>query len=300
MHKPAPIVLFVYARPKHTAQTLESLMANDLSQESDLYVFADGAPKNASAQLLHDIKETRKLLRKKKWCKNVHISEFDENNGCDKIIVQGVTKIVNEFGKIIVLEDDIVTGKGFLTYMNQALDLYEKEEKVMSVTGYTFPTKSNQTEPYFIFGGTSSWGWATWRRAWKLYNPNFTKRLSILTDNTKLRKKFNFDNSYNYYEVLKNHNEAWDIRWYASVFFNEGYGLWPHESLVQNIGHDNTGVHCVETKKYLHKTLAAHVPVKKIPVKENEKARKVASAFLKKLESVGLLSRIKDKLSFRK
>jgi len=246
---------------------------------------------------LAKIKSTRELIRKKKWCGTVTIVELENNKGVDNITVLGVTKLVNEFGKLIVLEDDIVTSPGFLTYMNEALDIYENEEKVMTVSGYCFPLKATQPDPYLIFGMTSSWGWATWKRAWDKFDPDYKSTFSKI-NSSGTGKKFNFDNAYDYLGILEYCNEndrPWDIRWYASVFLSGVYSLWPHQSLVQNIGHDTSGVHSFSTQKFQHATLSKDVPVKKILLEENSNARNEITAFLKTLNKVGILSKIRNK-----
>src|SRR5438045_2537788 len=112
----APIVLFVYNRPKHTRQTLEALIKNDLADKSTLFIYADGAKKNASEEQVSRIAEVRKLLREKQWCNQVHIIEAEKNKGLTNSIVEGITSIVNKYGRLIVLEDDIDVSLGFLKY----------------------------------------------------------------------------------------------------------------------------------------------------------------------------------------
>ena len=137
----SPVILFIYNRPEHTRQTLEALAANTLAKESDLFIFADGPKENATVQQLEKIQQTRKLARSKKWCKNVTVIESKKNKGLAASIISGVTEIVNKYGKVIVLEDDIVTGKYFLEYMNEALDKYAEEKNVWHISGFRDPVK---------------------------------------------------------------------------------------------------------------------------------------------------------------
>ena len=165
----SPIVLFVYNRPWHTRQTLETLSKNILADQSKLYIYADGPKENATDEQLRKINDVRKLIREKNWCREVEIIEREKNIGIENSTITGVTEIVNKFGKIIVVEDDIVTSVGFLKYMNEALDLYEKYEKVMYISGYMFPVKAKLPETFFL-PITSYWGWGTWARAWKEFH----------------------------------------------------------------------------------------------------------------------------------
>ena len=162
----APIVLFVYNRPQHTLKTLEALMQNELAEMSELFIFCDGPKADATKQDQVRINEVRELVKKKNWCKKVIIRESHANKGLADSIVAGVTEIVNRYGKIIVLEDDIVTSKGFLKYMNEALNLYEDEPKVMQISGFMVPSKVELDETGF-FRCPASWGWGTWSLSWK-------------------------------------------------------------------------------------------------------------------------------------
>ena len=165
-HNLAPIVLFVYNRPWHTEQTLEALSANKEVQESILYIYADGPKENTTSEELEKIAQVRKVLRNKQWCKEVKIIESVNNKGLADSIIEGVTTVVNNHGKVIVLEDDIVVSTGFLKYMNDALNLYENEEKVMHISGYMFPVKERLPETFF-YKQASCWGWATWANRWE-------------------------------------------------------------------------------------------------------------------------------------
>lgn len=297
MNTLAPIVLFVYNRPWHTRETLEALSKNILADESKLYIYADGPKENATEEQLQKIKEVRILIREKKWCREVEIIEREKNMGVDSSIITGITDIVNRFEKIIVLEDDLITSVGFLKYMNEALTLYEQDNEVMVVSGYNFPTRNNLPETFFLYGGTNPWGWGTWKRSWINFIPDSKYLYNNITRLSAQRvRQFNFNNSFDYLGMLRHsidsENKPYDIRWYASVFLNEGFGLWPAKSLVQNIGHDNSGIHCNATNIYYHNDLAEFVNVKRQEVKHNEIAYKQVVRFYKKGNSYSFVRRI--------
>lgn len=266
----APIVLFVYNRPWHTRQTLEALAVNKLADQSELFVFADGPKLNASPEDIARIIKVRGIIKEKQWCKSIKIIESEINKGLADSIISGVTRIVNEYGKIIVLEDDIVTSPGFLKYMNDALNLYSSEVKVMHVSGYMFPVKKKLPQTFF-YNSTSCWGWGTWARAWKYFDKD-AKKLSGLIYNKGLIKKFNIQNSYPFYSHLEDNVSGklntWAIKWYASVFLESGFALHPYPSLTNNIGHDSSGVHCSNNNKYHWEMLAKEIFVKKTRLKE--------------------------------
>lgn len=245
--KYAPIVLFVYNRPYHTRRTLEALSKNELAAQSDLFIFADGAKKNATSEQLLQIEETRKVIREKQWCKNVEITESPENKGLADSIINGVTKIVNQYGKIIVLEDDLLTGKYFLNYMNEALDKYENEDKVWHITSWRDPIPTSNLNSSFFYPVMDCWGWATWANRWQHYKKDcaFFKKAFCKS----MRKAFNIDGTDKgmWQQISDNETgkiNTWAIFWYATIFMHNGLCLAPCSSLVRNIGFDNSGEHC--------------------------------------------------------
>jgi hypothetical protein len=277
----APIVLFVYNRPWHTVQTLEALHKNAKADRSVLYIFADGPKDNATEEELEQISATRKIIRSKQWCEEVNIIEKRRNEGLAVSIIAGVTEIVSRHGKVIVLEDDIVTSKGFLRYMNDALTLYDNETRVMHVSGYTLPVESSLPSTFF-YNTNTCWGWGTWRRAWVYFNNDAQYLLSAI-DSKGLKRKFNLEDSYPFYNHLEANIDGrlntWAVKWYASFFLLDGLSLHPYPSLVNNIGHDGTGVHCEPASEFLWSELTGSIEVKKIKLKENPYARKLMAAF---------------------
>lgn len=278
----SPIVLFVYNRPSHTERTLKALSQNDLASESDLFIFADGPRVNSSEEQLDKITEVRRVIRKVQWCGTVHIIESDINKGLADSILDGVTKVVNEYGKVIVLEDDIYTSKGFLRYMNDALTMYENDEQVMQVSGYIYPHKYEIKETTCFLRIMSCWGWGTWKRAWKYYNHDVEKHISKYS-NKELIKKFNIEGHARFYnQLVANANKdlyTWAVRWYASWLDCGGYTLFPTISLVQNLGFDKTGENCMDDKNYFEVRLTDRLDIKKRSIEENLCMRKSIDDF---------------------
>ena len=139
MNALAPIIVFCYNRPDHLEQTLESLSCNELADQSILYIYCDGPKSDASDEMRQKIADVRLVARKRQWCKEVHVVEREENVGLMNNIVGAVTEIVNQYGRVIVLEDDMLTSPGTLRYFNDALELYKDEDKVMHIVSYMFP-----------------------------------------------------------------------------------------------------------------------------------------------------------------
>lgn len=246
-----PIILFIYNRPNHTKQTLEALSNNTLASQSDLFIFADGPKNTASKEQLESIKQTRKVAASEKWCKTVTLIEFETNKGLARSIIEGVTEIINKYGKAIILEDDIVTGKYFLEYMNEALEKYQGNKEVWHVTGWRDPIKHTKKNKAYFYPTMDCWSWATWADRWQNYKKDAAYYKSIFTDSMK--KAFNIDGAdpYMWLQIEENISgkiNTWAIFWYATIFLKHGLCIAPTTSLCKNIGFDNSGVHCSENQ----------------------------------------------------
>ena len=273
----APIVLFAYRRLAHTKQTIQALQDNFLAKKSEIFIYSD-APKKPEA--VNEVNEVRKYLKTVRRFKKANIIERKKNLGLANSIIDGVSTIVNKYGKVIIIEDDLVTSKYFLNYMNHCLKLYEKDSQVASISAYIYPI-AGLPESFFI-KGADCWGWATWKRAWRLFEADGKKLLNEL-EKKNLTKEFDFNNSYDYTQMLKDQilakNDSWAIRWYASVFLKDKLTLYPSYSFVQNIGIDNSGEHCEKTDKFDIKKLNSTYKVSKIDTIENKEARKKIEGF---------------------
>lgn len=276
----APIILFTYNRLAHIQQVVASLLKNTYAMNSDIFIYSDGNKCNNDAD---EVLFVRKYLRTVTGFKSVNIIERAENWGLANNIIDGVTSVVNKYGKVIVLEDDLVVSPYFLKYMNEALDLYEKDEQVISIHGYSYPVKKQLPETFFI-KGADCWGWATWKRGWDLFCSD-GKTLLHEIEKRNLKKEFDFGNSYPYYKMLKQqvegNNNSWAIRWYASALLNNKLTLYPGRSLVRQIGMDGSGTHCGENTVFNVQLIEVPINVQKIQMEETLVARKIFTNYFR-------------------
>jgi hypothetical protein len=276
---PAPITLFVYNRLSHTKQTINALKKNKLAEQSKLIIFSDGF-KNSDDE--KKVNQVREYIRSIKGFNSVEIIERPDNFGLANSIVDGVTRLVNQYSKVIVLEDDIVTSPFFLEYMNNALVCFQDDPRVISIHGYNYPI-SGLPEIFFI-KGADCWGWATWKTGWDYFEADGAKLWAEIK-RRKLTNRFDFFGAYPYSRMLRKQiagkNNSWAIRWYASAFLADKLTLYPGKSLVKNIGCDDTGEHCNQTGIYDTEISNVKVSVKKIPCIENRDALNKMSIWLR-------------------
>lgn len=227
----APIVLFTYNRLKNTRETVSCLLVNREAAESDLIVYSD-APKNEQAAA--SVQQVREYLRTIIGFRSVTIVEREQNYGLVRNITSGVTETVDQYGCVIVLEDDHSVSPYFLQYMNEGLRLLADRTDIASIHGYMYPHKSPLPE-VFLVKGADCWGWATWKRGWDLFNPDAASLCAAIKSQRRERE-FDFGGTYPYMQMLKDQADgkkgSWAICWYASVFLLDKYTVYPGQSLV--------------------------------------------------------------------
>lgn len=270
----APILLFVYNRPQHVERGLASLLQNAEAKESELYVFSDAARTTAEEEA---VREVRNIVHATTGFKQIHVIERTENWGLARNVIDGVSTIVNQYGRVIVLEDDLVVSPYFLQFMNEALDAYTDEPRVGHIQACDF-TQDTALPATFLIQWTGSWGWATWQRAWAHFNPDGSSLLRGLEER-KLTKRFDFNGTYGFTRMLRRQiagkNNSWAIRWNASLFLKGILSLNVGRSLVSNEGLDGSGTNSVSGDPYVSRLWMKPLEVKKIsPIEENEDARK--------------------------
>lgn len=243
----APIVLFVYNRLDHTQGVIETLLKNTLAKESEFYIFSDAAKTENGVE---KVNEVRKFIQDNSWhtgFKKVSIVEAEKNKGLAKSIIGGVSDIIQKYGKVIVLEDDLKLSPYFLEYMNDALEYYREDEKIWSISGYSFPMKSLKRYPHDIFYSYRgcSWGWATWIDRWKTVDWQVKEYEQFIGDQ-KWIERFNrggVDLTNMLKMQMDGKIDSWAIRWCFSQSNQEMYTVYPRISYLENAGCDGSGIH---------------------------------------------------------
>lgn len=247
----APIIVFAYNRLEHLKRTLDALSAADGAKESELIIFADGykgeADKNAVLMTQAYVKEyARKNIFQKT---NVIIKE--SNMGLAESVISGVTEIIEQTGRVIVVEDDIVVAKDFLRFMNQALDYYQENGKVWSISGWApvLEYKNARMEDTYAWYRCSSWGWATWKDRWASVDWE-VKDYSDFKYSYRKRKQMNRGGA-DMADMLDMQQagkiNSWAVRWGYAESKQDMLTIYPYASKAINIGRDGSGTNCHDT-----------------------------------------------------
>lgn len=274
--RPAPVALFAYMRYDHLSTTVCTLAANPEAPRTHLTVFCDAAKKPEHQTGVDAVRRFAALIE---GFASVTVVERERNLGLAASIIDGVTRVVNDHGRVIVVEDDLMLSPHFLRYMNDALDLYSSDEKVASIHGYCYPVTRQLPETFFM-RGADCWGWATWKRAWAHFREDGSALLEEL-ERRGLVLEFDYDGNYGFSRMLRDHiagrNDSWAIRWHASCFLDGLLTLYPGRSLVHNIGNDSSGTHSRATGAFDQVLTTSSIHVERLQLKASELGR---SAFL--------------------
>lgn len=267
----APIILFTYRRATHTRRCVESIKTSPLAEESNLYIFSDAAKGNAD---FADVKEVRDYIKTITGFKSVVIEEATENRGLANSVIYGVGKVLEEHGRAIVLEDDLVLSPYFLSYMNEALEMYKDEEDVININSHVLssPMTFNKN---FLISFANSWGWATWKRGWQYFEADANKLLAKIESEGRERE---FDMGYHFTRMLREQCEgkinSWAIRWNATLFVNKKLSLNVGHPLVVNGGFGEGATHCNTPDLFSVKLYTKEIrPEKIIPTVEDKNMR---------------------------
>ena len=241
----APVVLFVYNRPDHTMNVIDSLKKNLYAKETDLYVFSDEAKNENNVDKVNAVREYIRSTEWKEYFRSVTVIEAEENKGLAKSIIGGVTDILKKYEKVIVVEDELVLSPYFLNYMNGELDYYKDVPDVWSISGYSFPMKSLKNYPHDVFYSYrgSSWGWATWLDRW-IKTDWEVKDYEKMMQDKEWQKRFNRGGA-DLTGMLRLQMEgkinSWAVRWVYTQSNLDMYTVYPKKSYILNDGCDGSG-----------------------------------------------------------
>ena len=286
----APIALFTYSRADHTKLAVESLLKNAEAKESDLFIYSDG-PKNENAE--KGVRKNREYIysiknKGENYFKSVTIIEREKNWGLANSLIAGITEIVNRYGRVIVVEDDLILSPYFLQYMNEALEKYKDDDRVTSISAFLNPIDCEAPETFFL-RYFACWGWATWKRGWDL----------LINDDKELLRRlrwrkhdFDIDGTGPFYGILYcdkiGLNSSWAVRFYASQFLAGKLQLFPGRSMAIQTGLDGSGTHSGGGLSPYHAMKIASSPIQlgDIPIEENRKMYKAYAQFYKKIRKI--------------
>lgn len=249
----APIGVSTYSRINHLKQTIAALQKNTLAKESEIYIFSD-APKKGDEEIVAKVRE---YIHTIDGFKKVYIVERDTNSRTINNR-SGIRELLDKYGRMIFLEEDVVTAAGFLQFMNDALSFYKNDSNILSVSGHTPNLRyfKNSLSEVYLSKRFHGWGVGFWYIKYNLIKdlPPWSeiKRDKQTIQNLKIM-------GCDMLSMVKNEADhridALDIK-ACYLCAKHGYtNLLPTKTLVKNIGMDNSGVHCSDHDLFFNDSL---------------------------------------------
>ncbi|MCH5266994.1 MAG: sugar transferase [Lachnospiraceae bacterium] len=244
----APVIVFVYCRLEHTQKTLQALNVNELAAETDLYIFADNAKNENNREKVDAVRGYIDQFKQEAAFKSITIIKAEKNKGLANSIISGVTEVIRKHNKAIIVEDDLLTSSSFLTYMNGALDFYEKNPQIGSISAYTYDIdalKEYDKDIYMTYKG-ECWGWGTWKDRWEKVDWEVKSYQEFYKDRKKRKDfdKLEFGLVHMLDMQMAGKIDSWAVRWVYHLFENHLMTVYPTTSEVINFGFDGSGTHC--------------------------------------------------------
>lgn len=254
----APIIIFAFNRPYSLRNTIDSLALNPESKDSNLFIFIDGPRDDTEKSLTDETAKTAYSISETDSFKSVIIKVSDVNKGLGDSIIAGVTEVIDKFGRVIVLEDDLKLQPNFLAFMNDGLEKYAHDGKVFSICGYTNKVRIPKDYPYdaYLCTRSSSWGWATWKDRWQSVNWNPNPNDSTTNAANLSFNKWGGSDCQSMLEGWrKGFNRSWAIRFCFSQYLQDKLSVFPIKSLVENEGFDGAGTNCKKWSRFRYELM---------------------------------------------
>ena len=277
----APVIVFCYNRPAHLRKTLTWLSKNALASETTLFVFCDGAKSNATQEQIGKVKEARRVAHEVAIVpafKEVHFVEREENLGLGTSIITGVTEVIKEYGKVIVLEDDLETSPYFLDYMNKCLDHYESRKSVFSISSLSRPHPERfypKDYPYDVYVSLTHHptGWGTWADRWNQvdWNVQLLDEVKIHPEMIEAFRRIEYSDYDALIDQVQTGKNVWSIRFAFAHFVNHAVSICPIVSYINHIGWDSEATNATASTQWNVERLAEKKDIKLLDVLYEDK-----------------------------
>ena len=247
-----PILLLVYNRPKHTLALINKLRS---IKPKKIYISSDGPKENQKDFI--NCKKVKIIISKIDWKCKLKFNYGINNQGCRKSVSNGINWFFDNEKAGIILEDDCVPNLDFFNFCKILLKKYKNQDKISVISGSNFQKKEIDKYYYYFSKYPHCWGWATWKRAWKLYDPKFSfwpkwkQSLDWKLLHKDLIEKKYWEKIFD--KVYKNKIDSWAYVWTACVWKNKGLTATPNLNLIDNIGFDENATHTFALKKFEYK-----------------------------------------------
>ncbi len=239
----APVLVGVYDRFEHFVQCIESLKRNSLAAHTDLFIASD-CPVDQPNDAVENVRE---FCRKIDGFNKVTLIFRDKNYGAEKNYSEAMSTIFEIYDRMILMEDDVITSKYFLDFINEGLDMYEDDPRVVGVCGYLFPEGEGVCDGTFFLKRRVPYGYGFWRDKEIILDRAKTSlsRLALKDwQSFRLLTKETPHLARNLPFIVEGDFSPADMQTSIVMRMLDLYALYPPVSLTRNIGLDGSGLNC--------------------------------------------------------
>ncbi len=242
-----PVAFLVFNRPDKTEKVFEAIRQ---AKPPKLLVVADG-PRADRPGEAEKCAAVRAIIDRVDWDCQVLKNYAESNLGCKQRVASGLDWVFDTVEEAIILEDDCVPHPTFFRFCEELLNRYRHDKRIMSICGQNVPFRNRRTEDSYHFSRySSSWGWASWRRAWRFYDVDMKlwpevrdgNFLSDILGDLKTVKYW----TRTFHMCYEGQINTWDYQWTFAGWVQNGMSILPSVNLVTNIGFDEEGTHTTD------------------------------------------------------
>lgn len=242
----SPTLFIIFNRPDTTRRVFESIR---IAKPARLYIAADGPRSNKLGEK-ERCDEVRKLTEQIDWPCEVKRLYRETNLGCKQAVSDAITWFFQHEEQGIILEDDCLPDQSFFRFTGQMLEQYKNDTSIFHINGSNFLSETDSSligDSYYFSKNVHVWGWASWRRAWNLYNIDM-KGIDDPLIQKNIKSQFKDKKIGRFWVALFKHIrdknvDTWDAQWAYTVLISEGICITPKENLIENIGFTSEGTH---------------------------------------------------------
>jgi hypothetical protein len=244
-----PLLFLIFNRPQMTEQVMTAIRG---AQPERLYVAADGPRADSGEEALCE--QARRIATNVDWPCEVKTLFRDRNLGCRLGVSMAIEWFFEQEEEGIILEDDCIPSQSFFRYCGELLDRYRHDERIMCISGANFQ-QGRYVSPfsYYFSRYNHCWGWATWRRAWRLHDVDMQqwdhyRRSGSLESWSDGDKTFTTYWTNIFDSVARGEIDTWDYQWAFTCWAQHGLTCLPDRNLVTNIGFGAGATHTADAK----------------------------------------------------
>lgn len=246
-----PVLFCIFNRPEVTRKTFEAIRR---ARVENLFVVADG-PRTYRAGENELVNQTREIINEIDWPCNLKTNFSDSNLGCKYRMSSGISWAFEQTEQLIIVEDDCLPSDSFFGFCENLLHRYEDADDIMMISGDNFQMQNVTSDSYYFSKWAHIWGWATWRRAWNLYDLELeswpalreSNGWSAFVDSDLERAHW----THTFDQQHEGMIDTWDFPWMYTCWVNQGLCILPNVNLVSNLGFAADATHTTDDQSKL-------------------------------------------------